>query len=165
MDGRGPAGAQGRPAVKWLMSVPMQWLIALALGGAFLYAAYPKIREPREFARIVYHYRMLGPNQTIPPAVANSFAVTLPWIEALTGLLLIVGIWRREAALLSAALLVVFIVAVGVALARGIDIENCGCFTVHGEGRRAGLGLILGDTAMLVGALLLVRAPSSARQS
>jgi hypothetical protein len=50
-----------------------------------------------------------------------------------------------------------FLVAVGVALARGIDIENCGCFTVHGEGRRAGLKLLLGDSAMLAAAVWLVR--------
>ena len=79
----------------------------------------------------------------------------LPWIEVVVGLMLLTGFWRREAALVSAALLAVFVGAVASALLRGIDIENCGCFSVTGEGRAAGIKLILGDLAMLVGALVL----------
>src|SRR5439155_413999 len=84
----------------------------------------------REFARIVYHYRLIGPSAALGFVPANTLAVTLPWIEALAGLLLIVGVWRREAALTAALLLVMFLAAVGWALAHGIDVENCGCFSV-----------------------------------
>jgi uncharacterized membrane protein YphA (DoxX/SURF4 family) len=142
---------------RWLSANVLQWVVALGLGAVFLYAAYPKIQEPREFARIVYHYRLLGPSASLPHALPNALAVTLPWIEAVTGLLLITGLWRREAAILTALLLVMFLVAVGWALFQGIDIENCGCFDVHGKGRAAGLGLLAGDTAMLVAALWLAR--------
>ena len=68
-------------------------------------------------------------------------AVTLPWLEVVVGLMLVTGFWRREAATVTAGLLVVFVVAVSLALLRGIDIENCGCFSVSGTGlagRRAG---------------------------
>jgi uncharacterized membrane protein YkgB len=36
-------------------------------------------------------------------------AVTLPWVELVAGLLLITGVWRREAALVVALMLVVFL--------------------------------------------------------
>lgn len=133
--------------------------IAFALGAVFLAAAYPKIREPREFARIVYHYRVIGPSQSLSPAVANTFAVVLPWVEAVVGALLVAGVWRREAALVTALMLVLFLVAVGWALAHGIDVEKCGCFSVSGESRGAGWKLIAGDTVMLAAALWLVWAP------
>jgi hypothetical protein len=79
----------------------------------------------------------------------------------------VAGVWRREAALLTAGMLVMFIVAVGWAMAQGIDVENCGCFSVSAEagaGRTAGWKLIAGDTAMLVAALWLAWAkPRAAR--
>lgn len=130
-------------------------LLGVALGAIFLYAAHDKILNPADFARIVYHYQLIGPSQHIGPWAPNLLAVTLPWIELVLGLALVTGLWRREAALATGGLLVVFIVAVSAALLRGIDIENCGCFSVSGEGRAAGVKLILGDLAMLAAALVL----------
>jgi uncharacterized membrane protein YphA (DoxX/SURF4 family) len=129
--------------------------LAFLLGAVFIYASYDKILHPGDFARVVYHYQIVGPSQYLSPFPANLLAVTLPWIEAVAGVLLIIGVWRREAALLTAAMLAVFILAVSSALFRGIDLANCGCFTVTGEGRAAGLKLILGDLGMLLCALVL----------
>jgi putative oxidoreductase len=148
---------------RWLSSIWTLRVVALILGGIFLYAAVPKIWEPVEFAKIVYHYRVIGPSQDLPPVVANLLAVSLPWIEAIAGVLLITGLWRREAAIVTALMLVMFIVAVGWALAHGINIENCGCFKVSGGvsadgGRKAGWSLILADSAMLLAALWVARA-------
>jgi uncharacterized membrane protein YphA (DoxX/SURF4 family) len=148
-----------------LRSAALQWALALVLGGIFLYASQSKIREPREFARIVYHYRLLGPSAALPHTVPNTLAVTLPWIEALTGVLLIVNVWRREAAILTALMLVVFIAAASYALAQGIDVENCGCFDVHGKGRGAGLTLIVEDLLMLGAAILLANSPNGRRSA
>jgi uncharacterized membrane protein YphA (DoxX/SURF4 family) len=129
--------------------------LALILGAVFVYASLDKIANPADFARIVYHYQLVGPNQHLGPLVANLLAVTLPWIELVMGGLLLLGAWRREAALLSGGLLLVFIGAVSAALLRGIDLENCGCFSVSGAGRAAGIQLILGDLALLLAALVL----------
>ena len=126
---------------------------AIVLGALFLYASHDKILHPREFARIVYHYRLIGPSHTVSPLLANTFAVVLPWVEALTGLALVTGLWRREAAINTALMLVMFLVAVGWAMSQGIDVEKCGCFTVSGEGRAAGWKLIAEDTAMLLAAV------------
>jgi uncharacterized membrane protein YphA (DoxX/SURF4 family) len=133
--------------------------LALLLGGVFVYASLEKIALPAEFARILYHYQLVGPSASIPPLVPNAFAVVLPWIELLAGLCLMAGIWTREAAALVGAMLVSFVGAVGAALARGIDIENCGCFTVTAAGRAAGVWLILGDLGLLAVAGLLTAPP------
>jgi uncharacterized membrane protein YphA (DoxX/SURF4 family) len=131
--------------------------LSLLVGGVFLYASVDKIAHPTEFGRIVYHYRLLGPSRFVGPLPANVLTVMLPWVEAVTGLCLVTGFWRREAALLAAALLLVFVVAVGLALAQGIDIENCGCFTVTGAGRAAGARLIASDLLLLAAAAYVAR--------
>lgn len=134
-------------------------LLAVGLGAVFVFASLDKIAHPPDFARIVYHYQLVGPSAKIPPLVPNLLAVVLPWIELLAGGLLIAGVWRREAASVTAALLIVFIAAVGLALHRGIDIENCGCFSVTAAGRRAGLGLMLADLGLLAVAVWLAARP------
>jgi uncharacterized membrane protein YphA (DoxX/SURF4 family) len=141
--------------VTLLRRTAVTWVLGLVLGGVFLYASVDKIRNPRDFARIVYHYQVIGPSQWLGFVPANVFAVTLPWVEVVVGVLLVTGFWRREAAAVGAALLVAFLVAVSWALAHGVDIENCGCFTVTGKGRAAGAKLLAGDTALLVAALVL----------
>ena len=147
----------------------VHWTLGILLGGVFVYASLDKIAHPGEFARIVYHYRLVGPSQMIGPWAANTLAVTLPWIELVLGLALISGLWRREAAVLTGGLLVIFVGAVSAALMMGIDIENCGCFSVGGEGRSAGIKLILGDLGLLAvsGVLAFIepaRAASRAEQ-
>jgi uncharacterized membrane protein YphA (DoxX/SURF4 family) len=132
-------------------------VLGLVVGGVFVYASLEKIQKPPEFARIVYHYQVIGPSATIPPLVPNLVAVILPWVELLIGLGLILGVLRRESAAIAAVLLLVFVAAVGSALHRGIDIENCGCFTVTGEGRKAGLKLVLSDLGLLAASLVLLR--------
>ena len=145
--------------MSWLRRAWLHEILAIGVGLVFLYAAHEKIERPEDFARAIYHYQLIGPNSVLPPLLPNLLGVVLPWIEVLVGVLLMRGFWRREAALLTAAMLVVFIVAVSSTLVRGIDIENCGCFTVSGTGRRAGLNLLLEDLAMLAGALVLCLGP------
>ena len=128
----------------------LHWALAILLGALFLYATWDKIARPADFAKLIYHYRLIGPNKTLGYIPANTLAVTLPWVEALAGALLICGLWRREAAATVSVLLVVFLVAVGQALLRGLNLENCGCFSVSGTGRGAGLLLILEDLGLLV---------------
>jgi uncharacterized membrane protein YphA (DoxX/SURF4 family) len=94
------------------------------LGAFFVYASLDKIWSPAAFAKIVYQWQVVG------PVASNLVAVTLPWVELLAGLLLLAGIWRREAALVTALLLVVFLAAASSVMARGIDVENCGCVSV-----------------------------------
>jgi uncharacterized membrane protein YphA (DoxX/SURF4 family) len=126
----------------------------------FVYASLDKIADPAGFARIVYQWQTAGP---IP---SNLVAVILPWIELLAGLLLIAGVWKREAAAVVAVLLVVFIVAAVGVLVRGIDVDNCGCTSVAAAStapawppdwmRGVGWFLITRNLVLLAGALVLV---------
>jgi uncharacterized membrane protein YphA (DoxX/SURF4 family) len=138
--------------VKISLHDALLFALSLLVGGVFLYASFDKIVHPAEFGRIVYHYRLLGPSRFVGPLPANLLAIALPWVEVVTGLCLVTGFWRREGALLAAALLLVFVVAVGLALAQGIDVENCGCFSVTGAGRAAGARLIASDLLLLAAA-------------
>jgi uncharacterized membrane protein YphA (DoxX/SURF4 family) len=147
--------------VKALRHPAVHWLLALVVGGVFLYACWDKILQPREFAAIVYQYQVVGPSSTLGFLPANLVAVTLPWIELVVGLTLVSGFWRREAAAVAGGLLVVFLAAVGIATAQGIDLANCGCFSVdeHG-GRAAGWTLVVGDLALLLACAVLAFVPS-----
>jgi uncharacterized membrane protein YphA (DoxX/SURF4 family) len=109
-------------SIKTLLAHP--WLtirVQIALGAVFVVAALPKIVDPPSFAHMIYNYRIM------PGAVINFMALTMPWIELLTGLALVFGIWKGTARTIAAAMLVVFIVAIGLNLARGHAID-CGCF-------------------------------------
>jgi uncharacterized membrane protein YphA (DoxX/SURF4 family) len=131
----------------------------MGLGAVFIYASLDKIAHPLDFARIVYRYRLAGPSATLGVVPANAFALILPWLEAVIGVLLVTGFWRREAAAITAALLVMFLVAVGYVMWQGIDVEHCGCFTVGGEGRSAGWTLIASDLGLLAAALYVLLVP------
>ena len=100
------------------------WLtirVQLALGVFFVVAALPKIVDPPSFAHMIYNYRIL------PGPLINVLALTMPWVELLSGLALIAGIWRDGARAIIAAMLLVFIVAISINLGRGNAID-CGCF-------------------------------------
>lgn len=107
------------------------WLtvrVQIALGVIFVAAALPKIVDPPAFAHMIYNYRL------VPGALVNFMALFMPWLELLAGLALIFGIWKTAARNLIAAMLVIFIVAIGINLARGNAID-CGCFDVSAAGK------------------------------
>jgi uncharacterized membrane protein YphA (DoxX/SURF4 family) len=54
-------------------------------------------------------------------------AVFLPWLEFFLGLSVVLGVLYRTSALMLAGLNVLFIIALGSVIARGIEVD-CGCF-------------------------------------
>ena len=101
-------------------------LVEVILGVVFAYASYHKIADPVDFAHMVYMYKMT------PGSLINLIAIYLPWIELVTGIVLIFGIpGRRGAALLTGLMLLVFMGAIGFNLARGHPVD-CGCFEGSG---------------------------------
>ena len=149
LDGGGLSGEAGGPAVTFLRQGWLHLALRLIVGGFFLYASLDKIVAPAAFARIVYQWQIVG------PVAGNLVAVILPWLEALAGLLLIAGIWKRESALLIGLMLAVFIFAAVSVMARGIDVENCGCTSVSSKGSSVGPLLIGRNMALLASALVL----------
>lgn len=92
-----------------------------ALGLVLLVAALGKIGDPAAFAGQVENYRLA------PLWSVNLIAMSLPWIELLAGLALVLGVRPRAGAVVALLCMAVFTVAVGSAWARGLDFE-CGCF-------------------------------------
>lgn len=90
------------------------------VGGLFLVSAYGKIIAPQQFLEEIRAYEML------PVVSTNVLAYTLPFVELIAGLLLVICVWRREARLIIAALLVAFTMAKSYTYARGLEID-CGC--------------------------------------
>lgn len=99
----------------------------LAIGGVFLAAALAKIGDAPWFAQQVSNFRLA------PVWSENLVAMTLPWIELLAGLALVLGVRRRAGAVIAFALMILFTIAVGAAWARGLDFR-CGCFGKLGAG-------------------------------
>lgn len=100
------------------------WLtvrVQIALGAIFVAAALPKIVDPPSFAHMIYNYRIL------PAGLINISAIVMPWVELVTGLCLILGVWVKPARWIVTAMLVVFMIAISINLARGNAID-CGCF-------------------------------------
>ena len=128
------------------------WLtvrVQIALGLFFVIAALPKLVDPPSFAHMIYNYRL------VPGAFVNLMALVMPWLELLTGLALIFGIWSRTSAALVGALLLVFIGAISANLARGNAID-CGCFDMSAANKTVDERLtdmrfvILRDAGMLL---------------
>ena len=138
--------------LSWRDRLAHPWLtvrVQIALGAIFVAAALPKISDPPSFAHMIYNYRIL------PAGLINITALTMPWVEIVAGLALILGIWVKPARWLIAAMLIVFILAISFNLLRDNAID-CGCFDVsaagltHEERIRDMWMVILRDIGMLL---------------
>ncbi|HUU44259.1 MAG TPA: MauE/DoxX family redox-associated membrane protein [Acidobacteriota bacterium] len=121
----------------------------VALGALFIYASLDKIVNPEAFARIMNNYHLL------PGSLVNINALFLPWLELLVGAALILGTKTEGASTIIAGLLVVFVIAAIISMARGLNIE-CGCFSTSSRVRKVGLALFFEDSAMLLAALYVM---------
>ena len=102
-------------------------LVSIALACVMIWAAVPKLLDPSDFAAAIQNYRLL------PPQAARWLAALLPAFELFAGLGLLLSRFRRGAALVSAAMLTAFAIAMAQARVRGIDLR-CGCFGAAFEG-------------------------------
>jgi uncharacterized membrane protein YphA (DoxX/SURF4 family) len=107
---------RGRLLSPWL-TVRLQFVLA----AFFVVAGIAKVADPPGFAHEIHNY------QLVPGVAVNAMALVLPWLEILLGAALFLGLATRTAARLLAFLLVVFIAALSINLARGRPVD-CGCF-------------------------------------
>ncbi len=111
-----------------------------------------KINSLDAFAVSIENYRIL-PIKTI-----NIFAITLPWVEVVTGAFLLLGIYIKENAMIAGTLLLVFTIAVISAVIRGLDIE-CGCQGTF-DGQKVGIFKIIENTFLILAALISFKFPN-----
>src|SRR5689334_13789219 len=97
-------------------------IVRFILGLVFLYASVGKILDPKAFAENLIAYRIFD-----SPQMLKYVAVTLPWIEWICGICLILGVFVRSVSALATLLLITFLAGMISALLRGLEI-HCGCF-------------------------------------
>ncbi|WP_016933902.1 MauE/DoxX family redox-associated membrane protein [Rhodococcus sp. R1101] len=96
-------------------------LARFGLAAVWLVSGWVKFSDPTQTVVAVRAYHIL-PTDWVRP-----FAAVFPVLELVLGLVLLVGLATRPAALLSALGLVALVAAIASAWARGLSID-CGCF-------------------------------------
>lgn len=128
---------------KWILT-----LFRIILGGIFIWASLDKIIHPQQFAKSVENYHL------VPLQFVNLFAIILPHVEILSGLLLIAGFFPRSNALIIMVMLFMFTGAMVLAMVRGIDI-GCGCFKAAG-GHKVGYDLLVRNSILILCCLPII---------
>jgi uncharacterized membrane protein YphA (DoxX/SURF4 family) len=141
---------------KFVTVQPWLGLIArLILGGVLFVAGYLKVGATEKSQMAVRAYEML------PISVANTLGLVLPFVEVAIGALLILGSLTQVMAALGGFTMVIFIIAISQAWARGLNID-CGCFGGGGAvepGQTKYLQEILRDAGLAFLAGYLIRYP------
>jgi uncharacterized membrane protein YphA (DoxX/SURF4 family) len=138
---------------KYVVSVPVR----IGLAAVWLIAGGIKAVDPDQSEIAVKAYHLF------PDSTAYAVSLVLPMAEIALGLLLLIGLAVRPAAIASAVLLVLLIAAIVSVWARGYTID-CGCFGGGGEADvswRNYLTEILRDVGFLALAAWLIVFPRS----
>jgi uncharacterized membrane protein YphA (DoxX/SURF4 family) len=98
----------------------------LFLGLVLIYAGFSKVGRPLTSQRAVQAYEIF------PMDLAGWIGLALPFLEIVLGILLVLGLFTRVAAVVSTVLMVAFIIGISQAWARGLTID-CGCFGGGGQ--------------------------------
>ena len=129
---------------KMLKNKYIESLFRCALGIIFIYASLHKIASPAEFAKIIYGYGLF------PHVVINLIAIVIPFLELITGLCLVLGVYPKAAATLIGVLLLMFIIAISINLIRGYEFD-CGCFSfAHENSKLSSVQLLVRDIFFLL---------------
>jgi putative oxidoreductase len=134
----------------------------IVLGTIFIVASIEKLERPWDFGRAIYAYQLL----TGPLAyLISPVAIIMPALEFVTGFFLIINRLVRPSALLILAMNIVFMVAIGSVMVRGMNID-CGCgldtgFIAAIAGTQAGWGAMTRDIVILMMNIVVLSAGQS----
>lgn len=113
------------------MNAAISFIARFGLAAVWLWSGAVKLLNPLDSRQAIAAYELL------PGGMIDFLAVALPAVELILGLMLLIGVFLRWAAVASAIILVGFIVGVASAWARGLSID-CGCFGGGGYDADAG---------------------------
>ena len=123
------------------------FLLRIILSLVFIFAGLEKIASPAAFSESIVNYKLF------PVFLINISAITIPWIEVISGVLLLLGISIKENAVIITSLLIIFTAAVIISIFRGLNID-CGCFgTALGE--RVGLLKVAENVLLIISGILV----------
>lgn len=123
-------------------------VVRVFIGLLFIMSSVEKIADPGVFAQSIANYKML------PEWLPSLIATILPWLELLCGFSVLFGALARGSSLLLTVMLIIFTMAVVVALSRGLDI-SCGCFTQDPATGKIGWMKVLQNSTLIVLTLFL----------
>ncbi|MET4049612.1 MULTISPECIES: MauE/DoxX family redox-associated membrane protein [unclassified Rhodococcus (in: high G+C Gram-positive bacteria)] len=107
----------------------MLWAaMSSVVGAVLLVAGVPKVRDRDRMVRAVRGYRLL------PESMATAVGNTLPWLEIVLGLALVLVLAPTVTGALAAAMFFVFFAALTINLVRGRRDLDCGCFAFSAGG-------------------------------
>ena len=118
-------------------------LLRIIIGILFVWASYGKILDPAGFGRIIQNYSIL------PEILINPVSVILPWVEAVTGILLISGFFVTGASMIINLMMFTFISAFLINIYRSIDV-SCGCFSLSVETTKSMYRYLIRDLIILL---------------
>ncbi len=124
------------------MHTAIEFLLSLIVGSVFGVAAGSKLRQPKRFVFTVLRY------QVLPLWLGQLYGWLLPPLELLLALLILSGTAIRLVSITMLLLLLSFIGAVSMNMARGREFD-CNCFGTTRQ-RKIGWKLLVQDV-MLVG--------------
>jgi uncharacterized membrane protein YphA (DoxX/SURF4 family) len=124
-------------------------LMRLIVGVTFIYAAYDKVLDPFAFSIAVRGYQIL------PMSLSNLFAIVVAWSEMIAGVLLIVGLFTRQAAAATLLLLGMFVAALLIVMVKGMVID-CGCFSSEG-GSQTGPLLMIRNLFLMAACVIVMK--------
>lgn len=94
----------------------------IILGGIFVWSGVVKVLEPvQNFEAAIIEYQIL------PDALIRPFALSLPWVEIIIGVFIVLGWMFRWSVLGAMGLLGVFMIAIVSTTLREIPLVSCGC--------------------------------------
>lgn len=100
------------------------WMLArIFLAGVFIFAGFLKLSGPVENFR-----GMIASYGVVPYAWIGVIAHTMPWLEFISGISLLVGYFPRISSAVLGILSFSFICLIAFAQVRGTLPANCGCF-------------------------------------
>ncbi|MEO8210760.1 MAG: MauE/DoxX family redox-associated membrane protein [bacterium] len=137
--------------MKFLSNKYFLLVLRLIVGGVFVYASFDKLMNQEEFSKAIYNYKL----PDVFGIFINFFAIVIPYIELISGLFLIIGIYKRGSSFIISFLLIIFIIALGQAYARGLDI-NCACFSLETVNQKSNIGIrIIEDILLLISSIII----------
>jgi uncharacterized membrane protein YphA (DoxX/SURF4 family) len=135
-------------------TVTLNLVFRVLLGALFIISGFAKLSTP-----VYYFAHSIEQFQMLPESLIVIMSYTLPWIELMCGILLILGFFMEGSLLIINLMLVVFIIAVSRATLQGLKGE-CGCFGPLSNSE-IGWKLVIQDVLLLTMGLCLFFKPSS----
>lgn len=128
--------------MKFLTNTYVLWITKVFIGLIFVLSGIEKIADPAGFSDAIANYKL------IPNFVINFFAISIPWIELVSGILLIFNQYIKENAFIYISLMSIFTIMVLIAVLRGLDID-CGCFGTQNV-QAVGITKIIENLALII---------------